>query len=405
LEKKAMEVTSVRERFLEESNNLQKYLEFIQEKTKVTVEEIELINFVLKLCGIRDIKFKKNIFTALPLDELESVNKQLQDLDDTIKTSIAQREEELLELFKGYPFLIDLENDSVFDDEYDGDDDEISDFEDEKRDLQSCINEFEYGQSEWGTSYTEFVNNLRELLEDDQSNEKIESVRKTTFQQNTDTKEKHSIDNAIWDALIILKEEKLSFLKIACMKTDNIILSCRMYQPGAEINILKQGFILLMTLFDATIFDLIRVALHKDFFGLIGILDRKDQVKIKEFSNYSSFDEFRDGVVEQQLKQRYLTDILELLKNEGVKYVVDSSGFSSIHLREMIRRRNIHIHNRGLVDEKYLELGKNKTPKHNIYKFALGDVADIDNTYWEMATQLCNDCVEHVAHWVDTLEN
>ena len=41
---------------------------------------------------------------------------------------------------------------------------------------------------------------------------------------------------------------------------------------------------------------------------------------------------------------------------------------------EMIERRNIHLHNKGFVDNKYFD-------SFNIYKFNIGDYAYIDNEY------------------------
>ena len=43
-------------------------------------------------------------------------------------------------------------------------------------------------------------------------------------------------------------------------------LLARVARPDAEVNVLRQGFLLLMTAFDAAVFDLVRIAFRKEFF-------------------------------------------------------------------------------------------------------------------------------------------
>jgi len=186
-------------------------------------------------------------------------------------------------------------------------------------------------------------------------------------------------------------------------KSEELDIAIRMIKPEAEINVLRQGFILLMTIFDATMFDLMRVAISKDFFRLISIVAKQDKVSLESLSKYSTFDQFRNEIIEEQLKPKYLKDILTILDNQNVQYIDDTSGFKSIHLKEMIQRRNIHIHNRGRVDERYMERDSNGKPKYNIYNHAIGSIAQIDYQYWEMANRLCKDCVDYVASWIETL--
>jgi hypothetical protein len=392
-----MGATIVRERFQEECEYLEKYLDLVQRKISINESDIEFVSYLLNKNGVKNkLKTNSKVKLNCPLkkSDLESVLKQFQSIKEPIKNRIAKIEKDIIEIIRS------------MDDGYDADDEGfIYSFED-------YMDDYLEGVDFWDSSHNELVSDMMSLLEDGQSREKIKSVRQTTIQQYkqiSDTEENHrsiedKIEFAIKDALIILYQIKIAQIEQACEKSEEIEIAVRMQSPKTEINILKQGFILLMTLFDATIFDLMRIAINKDFFGLIGILGEKDKIFFREFTDYSSFDEFRDEVVEMQLKKKYLKDIFGLLRKQGVEYVVDSSGFSSIHLTEMIQRRNIHIHNRGLVDEKYLERGKNGAPRYNIYNFALGDVAEIDNTYWEMATRLTKDCVDHVANWVDTIE-
>ena len=56
-----------------------------------------------------------------------------------------------------------------------------------------------------------------------------------------------------------------------------IKLLARISTPNAEINVLRQGFILLMTAFDAAIFDLVRIRFRADFHTLIANFAKRRQ--------------------------------------------------------------------------------------------------------------------------------
>ena len=76
------------------------------------------------------------------------------------------------------------------------------------------------------------------------------------------------------------------------------------------------------------------------------------------------------------------------------------NGDHQVQLIELVMRRNVHVHNRGKVDERYLETDpESKKPKYNLYKFKLGDVACIDAAYLEMANRCCANCVDRLADW------
>ena len=183
----------------------------------------------------------------------------------------------------------------------------------------------------------------------------------------------------------------------------DIAIILRIASPDAEINVLRQGFITLMTIYDATILDMMRVALKNDFFELISIFGKSDKVSLEKLGQYSSFEDFRDDVIEGQMKLKYLKDILFILNSLGIPLVKQEGEDSFMHLLELVLRRNIHIHNKGRVDERYLERDQNGTHRYNIYNLALGDIACIDQEYWNMANRLCRNCVVSVSDWIASL--
>jgi len=190
------------------------------------------------------------------------------------------------------------------------------------------------------------------------------------------------VEYAVQGAVYILASRKLNELNYVQKQIGDIAILIRMTTPDAEINVLRQGFISLMTIYDATIFDMIRVALKSNFFALISVFGKSDKVSLEELGKYSSFEEFRNEVIEDQLKPKYLKDILFILNSLGVPLVKQEGEDRFIHLLELVLRRNIHIHNKGRVDERYLERDQNGTPRYNIYNLALGDMACIDQGYW-----------------------
>lgn len=180
---------------------------------------------------------------------------------------------------------------------------------------------------------------------------------------------------------------------------DELRLIARMTLPSAEINFLRQGFILLMTAFDAAIFDLLRSALNRNFFGLIPKFAKEGTFKWKDMAKLNNFSEFTDHVIETQLKSRYIKDLLIFLSSIGVELFDKSTGDNFAMLFELVLRRNVHVHNRGYVDERYLERDENDKHRWNIDGLNLGDIAAINNKYWERTIRLTTFCVNSVAEW------
>ena len=175
----------------------------------------------------------------------------------------------------------------------------------------------------------------------------------------------------------------------------------KLVAPNAIAGTLRQGFILLVTTFDAAIFDLVRVKLRKDFFSLIGTFAKDERISVQEFGEAGSFEVLRDSIIERQLKRRYIRDLLYILEKLGVECIDKSDGQRFVQLIELVLRRNVHVHSRGVVDDRYLELDQNGKPKCNPYNFAAGDDAQIDEPYWQLANLLCSTCVNRVAAWAD----
>jgi hypothetical protein len=107
-------------------------------------------------------------------------------------------------------------------------------------------------------------------------------------------------------------------------------------------------------------------------------------------------------MIDEQLKKRYVKDLLGLLQAFGVDLVDEKRGDRPVQLVELVLRRNVHVHNRGEADERYLEVDpQSKKSKYNLYDLKLGDVACIDLNYLELANRLCGNCVDRLAEWAE----
>jgi hypothetical protein len=264
---------------------------------------------------------------------------------------------------------------------------------------------------EHGDLFDEWVVYLMQQLRREPRPKEIENVRRVALREATEQTDRAEgvsdevLENVVHDALdtvlYIKRQAKEGALQNALDHFAELRIIARVGTPHAEINALRQGFILLMTVFDAAIFDLMRLKLRRDFFGLIGEFGNKEKVSFVQIGEAGSFDVFRDRVIEEQLRRRFVKDLLFILRHLGIACTDEANGDQFVMLVELVLRRNIHVHNRGVVDEKYLEKDKNDGVQYNIYDFQLGDVAAVDSEYWDRAIRLSTECVARVTAWVD----
>lgn len=199
-------------------------------------------------------------------------------------------------------------------------------------------------------------------------------------------------------------ERQIDGLQYVLEQVRFLHVHARIVQPDAEINYLRQAFLLLMTAFDAAVFDLVRSALHSRFFDLIGKFARKDsKLTLAKLSSYGNIEHATVQIIEEELKWFYVKDLLTKLSDDCAVECIDRrAGYNFAQLIELVQRRNLHVHNRGYVDEKYLESGGNtQKPRYNLFNLALGDPAVIDEHYWETANKLCKTCVQRIAAWAN----
>jgi hypothetical protein len=368
---------SIRERFHDERKNIARYVEFLKEKSAITDAQVREVNTVLSAYKLRTIakREQKSRPRNYSHDDIMPLLSSIKAADPIVKAEIEGRKAALAP-----PADID----DVFSDE---------------DDALLCSQWVEHLQMEVSADMTEAeLATVRDV-----------SVRQAQEHQAGDVeRDPSSLASIIGHALQIVlhnkKVEAIQELTHVLWHFNHLTFVARTSIPDAEINILRQGFILLMTAFDAAIFDLVRVALQANFFGLIPVFgkDAKEgKINLKDLGQFQDFGEFADNVIESQLKTRYIKDVLHVLKSLNLTLVDEPKGATFGMLIELVLRRNVHVHNRGRVDERYLERDEKGTPRWNIDKLQVGETARIEHGYWHRSLQLCSFCVDAVADWVE----
>ena len=120
--------------------------------------------------------------------------------------------------------------------------------------------------------------------------------------------------------------------------------------------------------------------MDQKFFEWLTCFDNVN-VKTHEIAACATFDSFKEIQIETLLKKCYVKDLLYILHNKfGSLFDIDGKDTYPI-LQEMIGRRNVHVHNNGIVDQMYLE-------KFNLYGATQGEYLKINKEYFDNATTL-----------------
>lgn len=82
-------------------------------------------------------------------------------------------------------------------------------------------------------------------------------------------------------------------------------------------------------------------------------------------------------------KENYVAGLLKLLYQSHKPYFIIDGQNKYKELCEIVARKNIHVHKRGIVDTKYFA-----DSQGNIYNFCENDYAFITSSYFEQVYEL-----------------
>jgi hypothetical protein len=366
-------VAEVRDRFTTEQNYIKRYMAFHDSRSSVDDRRIISLSISLQKHGFPKLRYRSipemmNSFPSLSHQELLALVRSVDGLDTGVRDALAE----------GQALLWASPCGALPEDDFDLLDLVLEMVESVEIDLKimarlsACV-------------VAKVKGRLREMISD--------AVKSEGAPASCRGIPPAIVNEAVRTGVHCWLSNRVEELEAILAEFEEIRIIARTASPDAEINILRQGFILLMTAFDAAIFDLVRVALCHKFFSLARAFGKQDKISVSDIAEVGSFDALRDRLIEEQLKKRYIKDLLVLLNNHWGVVCVDPAGTEKFErLIELVLRRNLHVHNRGVADSRYVS-------DMNLDGLQLGDVAVIDEAYWEMANKLCKDCVERVAAW------
>ena len=171
------------------------------------------------------------------------------------------------------------------------------------------------------------------------------------------------------------------------MNLDRLAATMRMLNVNANSNIYRQAFVNLFSIFDAYVFDYLK----KYFFSHIDELEaffggEKLKIPFAEVFENLTIDEAKKDFVRRKFDGKY---IKHLLKSLHVTNVSVFDGIKYPEIIEMVNRRNIHIHNKGIADERYTE-------EYNVHGYDVGDYVAITKQYFESATLVLSTFIQNL---------
>jgi hypothetical protein len=357
-------------RFNTEVLDIQEYIGFIRSKSALHIQEVDDLNAAMKRNGIPELPVREHLGTShyLTTDEV-------QDLVSAIQRITPRIDETISELNRRIDSLPPFDNNGV--------------------------------AGEHPGLLGEWISYLMPLLPRNPTADGLTSLREQTISRSDyelDPEEEEVsredriglIGEAINRAQYHQANSRLDTLQYLLDRFGELKIIAKADRHNAVTGPLRQGFIIMMAAFDAAIFDLVRVALERKFFTLARVFGKQDKLSFAEIAEMGSFDALREQIIETQLSKLYVKNLIGMLSDGWKVECFDKSeGHTLGRLIEIIQRRNLHLHSRGVVDEHYVKEG-------NIDNLKLGDLAAIDDSYWNLAKSYCTYCIRQVAIWAET---
>lgn len=172
------------------------------------------------------------------------------------------------------------------------------------------------------------------------------------------------------------------------------ITMCDSINARCRTNIYSQEFIVIMSLFDATIFDITEKIISNHFFDFCKAAGAVNgSYKLKDIIEKGSFDCFQEDVINDILKKNHLRALLKMLHDYRKDYFFLDEEDCFKKINEFIARRNLFVHKNGIVDKEYFEQAGG-----NPYCFRPGDIAYINGSYYTEVTNTLSLFVDKIIY-------
>ena len=194
----------------------------------------------------------------------------------------------------------------------------------------------------------------------------------------------HLVDSALAEEDLYLKNKTLAKIDYA----EDSLNAVRLFDLNNPMNIYRQSFIQIMTFFDSTVFEVAEICMSHNFFTWLKHFDNIN-IKTHDLAAQGSFERFQTTQIRQFLKNCYVKDLVTIFHQIDPNLFLYDGEDSFKTIREMINRRNAHIHNNGVADNTYIE-------EFNIFGANIGDFLVIDRKYLTDVGNITNKFIRNI---------
>ncbi len=257
-------VASIACRFGTEVIEIQGYIGFVRSKSALHVQEVDDLNVLLRKEQLPDLPVCEHLGTThyLSADEIQDLIPVIDRVKPRIDKVVSTLNPKIDALSK-------FDNDGI--------------------------------ASQHPGLLSEWIAYLLPKLPVSPSADQLAILREQTIQQSDreldETEEEVSrderillIDEALKRARYFKTNARLETLHYMLDRFGELRIIAKAGQRDAVTGPLRQGFIVLIAAFDAAIFDLVRVALQRQFFKLARALAKQDKLSIPEIADHGSFE-------------------------------------------------------------------------------------------------------------------
>lgn len=219
--------------------------------------------------------------------------------------------------------------------------------------------------------------------------EQIDEVDEVTGEKCYDMLIVEDYENILEFMRCTLHNEEIEEIESDLCEYEELQTLYSIFDDMAPINIYRQSFILLLTAFDAVMFDMVKSLFKDKFFEIAPFINYDKKFSLVDISKYESFEDFSEKTIDQIVAGKYIADLLEIVyKYKKEIFNIDGADCYPIIL-EIVQRRNLHVHKKGIVDQKYFTKGNGSELGLHV-----GDYAVIDDGYFDKALELLEKFVD-----------
>jgi len=148
----------------------------------------------------------------------------------------------------------------------------------------------------------------------------------------------------------------------------------------SSLSLFKQSFIITVALFEALFSDKLKQIVSEKFFEFINANEKNVKNKIEGIFGYNSFESFQEVMIANLIDNSQIRSLVKMLYEfNSAYYIINGTDICS-GVTEILARRNVHLHRKGIVDQGYFDQAE-----CNINNIEIGDYLPIGHDYYNHA--------------------